>query len=202
MIIPAMKKTYNGQVVLDFEGLEIEGGKIYALMGDNGSGKSTLAKILSGIIPSDKGKYKADINIGYLSQAPYVFNLTVKNNILQNSDGMSKEEANKRCEFLMNQLGISDIANKKAIKVSGGEKAKMALCRILMKKYDLLILDEPTSSMDGDSVLSSFELIKKVAFETGATVIVIIHGEEYAKMIASKAIILNHSGTLKEFSDL
>ncbi len=202
MIIPAMKKTYNGQLVLDFEGLEIEDGSVIALMGDNGSGKSTLAKILTGIIPSDNGKIKADINIGYLAQSPFVFNLSVENNILQNSDGMTKEAAHEKCSLLMHKLGIDDIAKKNAKKISGGEKAKMALCRILMKKYDLLILDEPTSSMDGDSVLLAFNLIKETASETGSTVIVIIHGAETAKMIASKAIILNHSGTLKEFSDL
>lgn len=202
MIIPALKKTYNGQVVLDFSGIEIEDGSVVALMGDNGSGKSTLAKILSGIIPSDEGKNKLAGSIGYLSQNPFIFNLSVRNNIMQNAAGHDKKANEERCNMLMEKMGILDIADKKAKKISGGEKAKMALCRILMKRYDVLILDEPTSGMDDASIPLAADLIKQVAKEEGCTVIVIIHGIETAKLMAEKAVVLNHSGTFKEFSDL
>lgn len=202
MLIPEMKKTYNGQEVLNFEGLEIDDGSIVALMGENGSGKSTLAKILTGIIPSDNGKIKMNQSIGYLAQDPYIFNLSVRNNILQNAEGLSKEAAHEKCNYLMEKLGILDIADKKAKKISGGEKAKLALCRILMKHYDILILDEPTSGMDDLSIPLAADLIKQVAKEEGMAVIVIIHGTETAKLIAKKAIVLTHSGSLKEFSNI
>ena len=81
MKLPAFIKTYDGVTVLDFPGMEIEPGKIYAVIGANGSGKSTFAKILSGVLPADR-KVQLPQSVGYLPQKPYAFRMSTKKNIL------------------------------------------------------------------------------------------------------------------------
>ena len=77
MKLPAFIKTYDGVTVLDFPGMEIEPGKIYAVIGANGSGKSTFAKILSGVLPADR-KVQLPQSVGYLPQKPYAFRMSTK----------------------------------------------------------------------------------------------------------------------------
>ena len=83
MKIAPFTKTYEGRQVLDFPGMEVESGKIYAVIGANGSGKSTFAKILAGILPADrKEKYTDGGTIGYMPQKNYAFRMSTKANLL------------------------------------------------------------------------------------------------------------------------
>ena len=143
MKISAFSKTYEGRTVLDFPGLELESGKIYAVIGANGSGKSTFAKILAGVLPADRrGKWLDGGSVGYMPQKNYAFRMSTKANILLNG----KDE--KQAEALMDAVQIRHLENKRADKLSGGETARMALARLMMKSYDVVILDEPTAAMD------------------------------------------------------
>lgn len=104
MKIEAFSKTYDGVTVLDFPGMELQPGKIYAVIGANGSGKSTLAKILSGVLAADKkGKYLNADSIGYMPQKNYAFRMTTKANILLNG----RNEA--RADELMDAIPRSAI---------------------------------------------------------------------------------------------
>ena len=143
MKIAAFSKTYGKRTVLDFPGTDLQPGKIYAIIGANGSGKSTFAKILAGILPTDqKGKQSAGGSIGYMPQKNYAFRMTAKANLLLNgSDG-------SRADKLMDSLRIRHLESKRADKLSGGETARMSLARLMMRSYDLVILDEPTAAMD------------------------------------------------------
>ena len=85
MKIFGFTKTYDKTAVLDFPGMEIQPGKIYAIIGANGSGKSTFAKILAGFLPADrKGKLLSGGSIGYMPQKNYAFRMSTKANILLN----------------------------------------------------------------------------------------------------------------------
>ena len=140
MKIEAFSKTYEGRQVLDFPGMEVQPGKIYAIIGANGSGKSTFAKILSGILLADRrGKRTDGKSIGYMPQKNYAFRMSTKANILLGG----KDES--RANALMDAIQIRHLENKRADRLSGGETARMALVRLMMGKYDLAILDEPTS---------------------------------------------------------
>ena len=139
MKISAFTKTYEGRKVLDFPNTEVQPGKIYAIIGANGSGKSTMAKVLAGILPGDKrGRPLNGCAIGYMPQKNYAFRMTTKNNILLN--GKDMDRANR----LMDAIQIRHLENKRADRLSGGETARMALIRLMMKRYDVAILDEPT----------------------------------------------------------
>lgn len=180
-----IKKTYNGQVVLDIDEFSIENGLIYAITGPNGSGKSTLAKILAGIILDDSGRLiNCGIDIGYVPQKPYVFDLTLEKNILLNGNDRYK------CERLINDFGISYLKNKRAKGFSGGEQQKLALARFMMKDYELAILDEPTSAMDEASQRNAENIIME--YSKGKTMIIITHDKSQINKIADKTINMNN----------
>ena len=143
MKILPFSKTFEGRTVLDFPGMEVESGKIYAIIGANGSGKSTFAKVLAGILTADKrGNYLDGGSFGYMPQKNYAFRLSTKANILLNGSDAA------RAESLMDAIQIRHLENKRADRLSGGETARMALVRLMMKKYDLVVLDEPTAALD------------------------------------------------------
>ena len=192
MKIEAFSKTYEGRQVLDFPGMEVQPGKIYAIIGANGSGKSTFAKILAGILLADKrGKRTNGRSIGYMPQKNYAFRMSTKKNILLGG----KDAA--RADRLMDAVQIRHLENKRADKLSGGETARMALARLMMGKYDLVILDEPTAAMDMETTLLSEQLIAAFVKESGCALILVTHSLQQARRIADEAWYF-HKGKLWE----
>ena len=196
MKIAAFSKTYEGKKVLDFPGMELDAGKIYAVIGANGSGKSTFAKILSGILAADKkGKHVSEGTIGYMPQKNYAYRMRTKSNILLNG----KDE--KRANALMDAIQIRHLENKQANKLSGGETARMALARLMMKRYDLVLLDEPTAAMDMETTLLSEKLIENYVHETTCALILVTHSLQQARRIADEVWYF-HKGELLEAGDM
>ncbi|MBP3200867.1 MAG: ATP-binding cassette domain-containing protein [Lachnospiraceae bacterium] len=184
-----IKKTYNNQVVLDIENFSLEEGKIYAIIGPNGSGKSTLAKIIAGLLIDDSGIKKKIIDnsgkildVSYLPQKPYIFDLSLEKNLLLN--GNDKE----KCDEMIKKFDIGYLRGKNAKKFSGGEQQKMGLARLMMKDYDLVILDEPTSAMDEISKTRAIDIIKEYA--KNKTLIMITHDLSKVNDIADYTIRL------------
>ena len=185
-------KTFEGRQVLDFPGMELASGKIYAVIGANGSGKSTFAKILSGILlPDKKGSCITGGIVGYMPQKNYAYRMTTRANILLNG----KDQA--RAEELMDAIQIRHLENKRADRLSGGETARMALVRLMMKRYDLVLLDEPTAAMDMETTLLSEALIARYVRETGCTLILVTHSLQQARRIADEVWYF-HKGRLLE----
>ena len=193
MKISAFSKTYEGRTVLDFPGLELQPGKIYAVIGANGSGKSTFGKILAGILPADRRGSCLDTGtVGYMPQKNYAFRMSTKANILLNG----KDEA--KALALMKAIQIDTLADKRADKLSGGETARMALARLMMKRYDLVILDEPTAAMDMETTILSENLITDFVRESGCAMILVTHSLQQARRIADEVLYF-HKGKLLEF---
>ena len=192
MKIAAFSKTYEGRTVLDFPGMELQPGKIYAIIGANGSGKSTFAKILTGVVKADRrGKLLTGGTVGYMPQKNYAFRMTTRANILLNGKDAG------RAEDLMEALRLTPLAQKRADKLSGGETARMTLARLMMKRYDLVILDEPTAAMDMETTALSEELIASYVRETGCTLILVTHSLQQARRIADEVLYF-HKGKLLE----
>lgn len=190
MILPAFSKTYHGVKVLDFPGLELQPGKIYAILGANGSGKSTFAKIAAGVLPADQ-KCRIPGSVGYLPQKPYAFRMTLRKNILLTAGRP------ERADELMRTLSLTELKEKRADRLSGGETARMAMARQMMNRYDMVILDEPTAAMDMESTSAAEELILKYVRETGCVLILVTHSLQQARRVADEAIYF-HKGRLLE----
>ena len=192
MKIAAFTKTYEGRRVLDFPGLELQRGLIYAVIGANGSGKSTFAKILAGVLPADKKlRYSDASSVGYMPQKNYAYRMTTLSNILLNGSDRGRADA------LMEKLQIKSLENKRADRLSGGETARMALARLMMKSFELVILDEPTAAMDMETSSLSEEMIVDYVKDTGCTLLLVTHSLQQAKRIADRVLYF-HKGQLME----
>ena len=192
MKISAFSKTYDNRLVLNFPGMELQPGKIYAVIGANGSGKSTFAKILAGILKADqKGSQLDKGTVGYMPQKNYAYRMTTKANILLNGKDVSKASA------LMDALQIRHLESKRADRLSGGETARMALARLMMRSYDMVILDEPTAAMDMETTSLAEDLIVRYVQETGCTLVLVTHSLQQARRIAHEVLYF-HKGNLLE----
>ena len=193
MKISRFTKTYGSRIVLDVPEFELKKGSIYAIIGANGSGKSTMARILAGALSSDGGSSPLEkgISVGYMPQKSYAFRMTAEKNILLRGGD------EKRAKELMQRLNIQGLAKNRADKLSGGETARMALARLMMGSYDLVILDEPTAAMDMESTALSEELIKDYRKETGCTMLLVTHSLRQARRLGDEAIFL-HGGEIWE----
>ena len=184
MKLKPFSKTYDGVTVLDFPGLELRSGVIYGVLGSNGSGKSTFAKILAGVLEAD-GKtfpFESDLSVGYMPQKNYAFRMSTRSNILLGG----KDEA--KAQDLMNALQILHLSGKRADRLSGGEMARMALARLMMKKFDLVILDEPTAAMDMETTLLAEKLIVDYVEKTGCALILVTHSLQQARRVSGETI--------------
>lgn len=193
MKVQSFCKEYDGNHVLDFPGMELIPGKIYAVIGANGSGKSTFAKGLAGVISADKNKdiLEKGISVGYMPQKSYAFRRSVEKNIALGGND------EKRAKELMQVLQIEHLAKKMANHLSGGETARMALARVLMKRFDLVVLDEPTAAMDVETTFLAEKLMMDYCKETGCAMILVTHSLSQARRVADQVLFF-HEGRLVE----
>jgi energy-coupling factor transport system ATP-binding protein len=189
----------EGDIVLNELDFTLNKGDIYALLGGNGSGKSTLLKILVGILKPINGRItlmdkplkawkSLEIvkKIGYLPQNPKIFFVhdTVEKEI---QETMQKWSITNQAEVnnLLQRLGISHLLHNHPYDLSGGELQKAALACVLLRKPDILLLDEPTKGLDPISK-DSFSKILHNLQEEGMTVIMSTHDIEFAAVNATK----------------
>lgn len=192
MRILPFTKTYAGKTVLRVPEVELPAGQITAVIGANGSGKSTMAKVLAGVERPDGRAWQApDARIGYMPQKSYAFRMSTARNIALNGGDMQRRAQ------LMAALQLEELAGQRAKKLSGGETARMALARLLMGRYELLILDEPTAAMDMESMLAAERLVRDYSRETGCAVLLITHSIQQARRLADRVLFL-HRGELAE----
>jgi energy-coupling factor transport system ATP-binding protein len=189
----------EGEIVLNELDFTLNKGDIYALLGGNGSGKSTLLKILVGILRPINGRItlmdkplkawkslEIAKKIGYLPQNPKIFFVhdTVEKEI---QDTMQKWSITNQTEVnnLLQRLGISHLLQNHPYDLSGGELQKAALACVLLRKPDILLLDEPTKGLDPISK-DSFSKILHNLQEEGMTVVMSTHDIEFAAVNATK----------------
>lgn len=170
-------KNYGHKRVVNSVDINVKRGEIVGLLGPNGAGKTTSFYIITGIVKPDMGKIifdKRDITsmplhararcgIGYLSQEPSIFRkLTVEENIMAVLEtlGFCPRERKRRCDELLNELGISHLRKNKAYTLSGGEKRRVEITRALVTNPLFILLDEPFSGIDPIAVAECQEIIK------------------------------------------
>ncbi len=204
MILITCKKTYGDRVVLDVD-FTFEEGKKYALIGANGSGKSTLLQIIDGQLKPDHNS-KIDgvenAKICYMPQSSYAFDMSLKSNVFLGCPARFKEcdrvFYNNRVFKLIDDMGLWKLRFKNAAKLSGGETQRMALCRTLVQKHDILLLDEPTSAMDISATSIAESVLSSYTDEYSPTLIFATHSLKQAERIADTIIFLK-DGKIVEY---
>lgn len=196
-----LKKYYKNQLVLDIDALNFKSGKITCVMGSNGSGKSTLISIIAGLIDDYEGTVYYDnqvlsknimMNMTLAFQNPYLMRQSVWENIeyplkIRSIDKAVRDEM---IENIIEDFGITELKHKKANKLSGGEGQKVSLARAVVFKPKLLLLDEPTASVDREYTKIIEEKIKKYNKETNSTVIMITHSLGQAENLSDEIVYL------------
>ena len=171
----------------------VPGGKMYAIVGPSGSGKSTVVNFIPRLYDVIEGaveiagtdvrdfdlKYLRE-HIGIVTQETYLFNGTIRENLLYAKENASQEEIENACrvasihEFISSQpKGYDTEVGNRGLKLSGGEKQRLSIARMLLKDPDILILDEATSALDSISENAIQEALEKMM--EGRTSIVIAH---------------------------
>lgn len=205
--VQSLCKAYGDRVVLDIDELCLQSGHTYALVGPNGSGKSTLCRILSGVEDQTSGfvdvegdASRNDLVVGYMPQKSYVFGFSVFKNVAlaMSSSGFSKTEIENRVNEALAAVGMSSFSHERGSGLSGGEAQRVALARMLVQDLDVLLLDEPTASMDIAGTLLVEEALMRYRERTGCLMVVATHAPSQAHRIAESAVMLS-AGHVVEF---
>lgn len=194
-------KKYKEKIVLELENLTIEEGKITGITGPNGSGKSTLLNIIGGIDKEYSGNVlydehsinrEVERNMTYVFQKPYLFRRKVYENIAYplRLRSIDRQEEQIKVKEVIKALEIEELTEKKAHILSGGESQKVALARALVFNPKLLLLDEPTSNIDPESIKIMEREIVRFNKETNSTVIIVTHNLDQAERICENIIYL------------
>ena len=189
-------KKYGNHQVFDNVDFFVQRGDRIALLGQNGQGKTTLAKILAGDIKDYTGEWNLghNVNIGYFAQNQEEV-LTPDKTVLQEAEDAATEETRPRVRDLLGSFLFTGEAVQKKTKVlSGGERNRLALCKLLLRPFNTLIMDEPTNHLD----IQSKEIIKIALQKFEGTVIVISHDREFLQGLCDK-IFEFRDGSMKEF---
>ena len=191
--------SYGRVKVLENISFEFEKGKIYCIVGKSGAGKTTLLSLLSGLTNAssgtilydgkdiskiDKYKYRSKY-IGVIFQSyNLITKFTAAENVVLSMDVSGAKIKNKKQKAieLLQSVGLDeDEANRRILKLSGGQQQRVAIARALSYDPDIILADEPTGNLDGETQAEIMEIFRRLANE-GKCVILVRHSPEVAKM--------------------
>ncbi len=210
-----LTKKYGSHITaLDHVNVSIAKGEVVVIVGPSGSGKSTLLRSLNllevptegsilfeGVEITDK---KIDINLhrqkmGMVFQHFNLFpHMTVMENLVlapMHVKHMSKGEAEKMAQALLDKVGLGDRASAYPIQLSGGQKQRIAIVRALCMQPDVMLFDEPTSALDPEMVGEVLEVMKDLAAQ-GMTMVVVTHEMGFAREVGSRVLFMDHGQLL------
>ena len=189
-------KKYGDKQIFDHIDFFVNRGQKIALLGQNGQGKTTLAKILAGEIKDYTGTWTLghNVNIGYFAQNQEEV-LDPNKSVLEEAEDSATEETRPRVRDLLGSfLFQGEDVTKKTKVLSGGERNRLALCKLLLRPFNTLIMDEPTNHLD----IQSKEIIKLALQNYDGTLIIISHDREFLQGLCDK-IFEFRNGQMKEF---
>lgn len=199
-----IKKSFNGNLILNDISLNVEDGEIVSILGPSGSGKTTLLNLILGITECDSGNLvyngtdvthipmeQRGFNIVFQDYALFP-NLNAYQNItygLKNNPSISSKE---EVEELIDLLGLREHLGKRIEQLSGGQKQRVAIARTMVMKPKILLMDEPLSALDGVIKESIKDRIKTISREFHLTTIIVTHDPEEALTLSDRVLIINH----------
>lgn len=178
--------------------------RLYALLGENGAGKTTLLRIMAGLARPTRGKVRilgrndaraVSGRIGYMAHSTLLYDdLTAREN-LEYFLGLYRDQQDSRVQELLQMVGLEKIDSRRHVsQYSQGMKQRLALARALLASPDLLLLDEPFSNVDAQSITAMTVLLGRLR-DSGATLIVITHQIDALAGVADEWITM-HAGTI------
>lgn len=209
MVFTLRNVTYKD--ILSIKRLHLKKGKITCIIGESGSGKSTLLRLLNKLINHDNGEivYKnkplemidsVDLRreVVMLSQTPVIFPGTIKDNLLIGLEFAEKPKVNdEKLQEVLNIVHLNKPLTADCEKLSGGEKQRVALGRVILLDPDVFLLDEPSSALDQETeekiIIKLVEYVKR----TNKTLIMVIHSKEIAQTYSENIVELKEGQIIK-----
>ena len=202
VICDEVRKEYGSHTVFDHVTLTIKRGEKVAFVGKNGEGKSTLVKCMMGEIPfTGKLKIGHNVQIGYFAQNQAQL-LDESLSIFQTIDNVAKGEVRLRINDILGAFMFGGEESEKRVKVlSGGERSRLAMIKLLLEPVNLLILDEPTNHLD----MASKDVLKEAIKAFDGTAIIVSHDREFLDGLVEKVYefgggkVKEHLGGIYDF---
>lgn len=208
-------KQYSKRYVVNGISLQIEKGEIVGFLGPNGSGKTTTFYMIVGIVTPDGGNiffdnqnitnwpiYKrAQLGIGYLPQEHSIFrSLSVEDNIraVLELKGFFGKELNKRVDEVLDYMGLTKVRKTIASALSGGEKRRLEVARMIALEPNFLLLDEPFTGIDPIAINDIQTIVKKLREDKGIGVLITDHNVRETLKIVDRAYIIYQGEILIE----
>lgn len=187
----AINKEFAEKTILENISLSIEAGQIVTLIGPNGAGKTTLVRVALGLLQPDSGTIyrRPKLRIGYMPQKVHVeptLPLTV-NRFLQLANHRDKALLSSTLE----DLQIGHLGTQQLVAISGGELQRVLLARALLRKPELLVLDEPAQGVDLAGQAELYQLISEISDTQGCGVLMISHDLHLVMSSTDEVICLN-----------
>jgi glutamine transport system ATP-binding protein len=216
IVVKNLIKSFGKLEVLKDISTEIAEGEVVVIIGPSGSGKSTFLRCLNRLEEINGGTIivdgynltdkKADINkirrnIGMVFQHFNLFpHKTAKENIMLaplTLKTMSKQEAEKKADELLRQVGLSDKADAYPAQLSGGQKQRVAIARSLAMNPDIMLFDEPTSALDPEMVGEVLSVMKDLV-KIGMTMVVVTHEIGFAREVGDRILFMDGGYIVEE----
>ncbi|MBA3012445.1 MAG: LPS export ABC transporter ATP-binding protein [Proteobacteria bacterium] len=207
LVLKNLVKSYNGKTIVDKVDLTVSQGKVTGLLGPNGAGKTTTFYMVVGMIRPDKGSVyideeditahpmyiRARKGLGYLPQESSIFKkLTVRQNITAILEVLPKNgtDIEKTAMDLMKELGIDRLAHQKAASLSGGERRRLEISRVLATGPKFILLDEPFAGIDPLAVIDIQQIISQLTHK-GIGVLISDHNVRETLGVCDHAYIMS-----------
>ncbi|HEY3138999.1 MAG TPA: ABC transporter ATP-binding protein [Blastocatellia bacterium] len=214
-----LRKSFDGQTVLDGINLEVARGETLSVLGRSGEGKSLLLKIIIGLQNPDAGKIEIkgeeitsmsldQLNrvrkrVGFLFQGAALYDsLTVQENVafpLRRHTEMNDDERNARVKELLEHVGLeAETFKKLPADISGGMRKRVGLARALALDPEFMLLDEPTAGLDPITAGQINQLIRELQNERKTSAIVVTHDMRSVKIVADRVAVLDQGHIVTE----
>jgi ABC-2 type transport system ATP-binding protein len=208
-----LTKAYGELVAVDNLNLSIRAGEVFGLLGPNGAGKTTTILMLLGLSEPTSGRaevvgfdptrqpLEVKRRVGYLpDDVGFYAELTGRQNMRYTAalNGIDRHEANGRIDELLDEVGLADAADRRVEQYSRGMRQRLGLADALVKDPSIVILDEPTASIDPAGVTEVLALIQRLARDNGVTVLLSSHLLHQVHQICDRVAIFNKGRILAQ----
>ncbi len=217
LVTQGLVKSYAGRKVVDNVHFNISQGEVVALLGPNGAGKTTSFDMVVGLVKPDEGvitfageditelkiHQRAHLGIGYLTQEPSAFrNLSVRDNLtlVLELHGYTAEERQEKTQRVLEEFGIVHLQDADAISLSGGERRRLEIARVLVTDPKFILLDEPFTGIDPIAINDIQQIIHNLCKEKNIGLLITDHNPAATLSITDRAYIIQDGKIIREGS--
>ena len=203
--LEGLGKSYEGRSVLHIDRLHVHSGEILGVVGPSGAGKSTLLRLLNFLEPptsgcvqfagdryNGRGEVPIDVRrrVTTVFQRPILLDRSVRDNVRYGLRLRGKRDSASAIRTVLDEVGIADLADQKARRLSGGEAQRVALARAMVLEPEVLLLDEPTANLDPYNVGLIESIIRRLNESQEMTIVLVTHNIFQARRLAHRVLFL------------